>query len=370
MRTYDRIIVGAGAFGLHAAHLSEQQGMDVLLLDREDRPMERASRVNQARLHMGYHYPRSLYTARTSALYFHRFRADFPEAVNSSFDKVYAIARHGSLTSADRFEKFCRALDAPLESISAEDWFAPGAVDQAWLTKEYSIDADRFRGALMSRLGPGVTTSLGEGAVDLQVEDEMAEVQLEDGSRMRSRSVVLASYAGCNALLATAGLPPLPLKYELCEMVLVDVGRRFRDVGLTVMDGPFFSLMPFGHTGLHSFSSVPLTPRRVSRGPLPTFDCQSRNERCSPTLLDQCDGCHAAPNSAWPWMMQTARRYLASDISMVRHSSIHAMKTVLATSEIDDGRPTLITHHPTGGCELVSVLSGKINSIYDLEDVL
>ena len=45
------------------------------------------------------------------------------------------------------------------------------------------------------------------------------------------------------------------------------------------------------------------------------------------------------------------------------------MKPVLKISEIDDSRPTVIRQYaqePT----FVSVLSGKINTVYDLDEVL
>ena len=45
------------------------------------------------------------------------------------------------------------------------------------------------------------------------------------------------------------------------------------------------------------------------------------------------------------------------------------MKPILLSSEIDDSRPTVIrtfSAEPT----FVSVLSGKINTVYDLDEVL
>ena len=49
--------------------------------------------------------------------------------------------------------------------------------------------------------------------------------------------------------------------------------------------------------------------------------------------------------------------------------SLFSMKPILMSSEIDDSRPTVIrvcSENPT----FVSVLSGKINTVYDLDGVL
>ena len=49
--------------------------------------------------------------------------------------------------------------------------------------------------------------------------------------------------------------------------------------------------------------------------------------------------------------------------------SLFSMKQILMSSEIDDSRPTLTRTYskkPT----FVAVLSGKINTVYDLDEVL
>ena len=63
-----------------------------------------------------------------------------------------------------------------------------------------------------------------------------------------------------NDIHALAGFEPFKIKYELCEIILCEVDKRLYNTGITVMDGPFFSLMPFGQTGLHSLTSVTFTP--------------------------------------------------------------------------------------------------------------
>ena len=70
---YDKIILGAGLYGLYAALFCAKQGEKVLVLEYDSQPFMRATYINQARVHMGYHYPRSYSTAIKSAGYFKRF---------------------------------------------------------------------------------------------------------------------------------------------------------------------------------------------------------------------------------------------------------------------------------------------------------
>ena len=70
---YDRIIIGAGLYGLYAATFCGKKDEKVLVLEYDKKPFSRATYINQARVHMGYHYPRSFSTAIKSAHYFDRF---------------------------------------------------------------------------------------------------------------------------------------------------------------------------------------------------------------------------------------------------------------------------------------------------------
>ena len=135
------------------------------------------------------------------------------------------------------------------------------------------------------------------------------------------------------------------------------------------MDGPFFSVMPFGITANHSLTSVTFTPHVSSYEDLPSFGCQKLNGECSGRHLQNCNTCSAKPVTAFPYMHQLAKKYLLKDIDIKYKSSLFAIKPILRISEIDDSRPTLIKSFSKDP-GYTAVLSGKINTIYDLEMIL
>ena len=136
------------------------------------------------------------------------------------------------------------------------------------------------------------------------------------------------------------------------------------------MDGPFFSIMPFGKTGYHSLTSVTFTPHNASFDSYPTFKCQKDSEGyCTPECLGNCNECKAKPESAWSYMSSLARKYMVEEYRFEYKKSLFSMKPILKSTEIDDSRPTVIKTHsnePT----FISVLSGKINTVYDLDEFL
>ena len=369
---YDKIIIGAGLYGIYSANFCGERGERILVLERDDAPFKRATYINQARVHMGYHYPRSISTAVKSAHYFERFVKDYSFCILESFDQIYATSSTYSWTSANEFKKFCQAADIPCEEVNPEKYFQPNMVDGAFLTKEYTYDAQILKNYFLEKISKLKNIEILYSVEIRQIEkqDNCYVVSLNNGYQYESPFILNATYASTNQINAKLQLPSFNLKYELCEIILCDVNSALKNVGITVMDGPFFSIMPFGKTGLHSLTAVCFTPHITSYAATPTFECQTMaGDFCTPAMLGNCNECRMHPPSAWPYMSHLAYKYLLPKYNFTYNSSLFSMKPILKASEIDDSRPTVIrkfTDSPT----FVSVLSGKINTVYDLDEVL
>lgn len=382
MQNYDKIIIGAGLYGLYAALFCGKKGLNVLVLEKDPSAFSRATYVNQARVHMGYHYPRSLSTAVKSAGYFSRFCKDFDFCIHKSFDQVYATSSNFSWTDASQFKAFCENAGIRCDEVAPGKYFQPGACDGAFLTTEYTYDAMILRDYFLQELAKlsNVTIRYDVRIQAMQKDSTDITVILADGTQFRTPFVLNATYAAVNEILSMLCPQELfAIKYELCEIILCKPGDSLRDVGITVMDGPFFSIMPFGKTGYHSLTSVTFTPHSVSYDTLPTFPCQQGAQDgaaplCDGRSLGNCNACPHHPKSAWPYMSHLADKYLKPEYTYEYQASLFSMKPILKSSEVDDSRPTAIKVHfgKTGEKEpvFISVLSGKINTVYDLDDYL
>ncbi|MDD6321024.1 MAG: FAD-dependent oxidoreductase [Oscillospiraceae bacterium] len=369
--TVDKIIIGAGLYGLYAAQKCGAMGQRVLVLERDPAPFMRATYINQARVHMGYHYPRSYSTAIKSARYFERFCRDYDFCLHKEFDQIYATSAHFSWTNAAEFRRFCAAAGIRCDDVAPERYFNPGMCDGAFLTTEYTYDAQVLKNWFLTELEklPNVTVLYSHRPESIRATGDIWQVKAGD-VYAEAPFILNATYAGVNDIHAMLGLPPFGIKYEKCEIILCTVDERLKNTGITVMDGPFFSLMPFGQTGLHSLTSVTFTPHETSYDAVATFPCQKESGGlCTPGSLYNCNECPARPKSAWPYMSQLARKYLKEEYGFAYKGSLFSMKPILKASEIDDSRPTVVRVMNTSPM-LVSVLSGKINTVYDLDEVL
>lgn len=373
MLKYDKIIIGAGLYGLYSALFCCRKRQNVIVLECERMPFRRATYINQARVHQGYHYPRSISTAMKSAGYFERFNKDYSFCVNREFDQIYATSREYSWSNGKQFKEFCKAANIPCEELYPGNYFKAGMCDGAFRTKEYTYDAMILRDYLLNELSKFSASVEIKYGVDIRSIDRDTDtyvINTADGVSLRSGFVLNATYAGTNQILDMVGFEKFRIKYELCEIILCDVNDRMKNNGFTVMDGPFFSIMPFGKTGYHSLTSVTFTPHTTSYDGVPTFDCQRKSGGfCSTFHLGNCNDCPVKPATAFPYMANLARKYMLDRFEFEYRKSLFSMKPILMSSEIDDSRPTVIRKYsekPT----FVGVLSGKINTVYDLDEVL
>ena len=343
-----------------------------MVLECDSTPFRRATYINQARVHQGYHYPRSISTAMKSAHYFERFNKDYDFCINREFKKVYATSKEYSWTDGAQFKSFCEAAKIPCEELHPERFFKEGMCDGAFLTREYTYDAEILKEYFLENLKKYSNVEIQYGVKISAIEklQDCYSLRMEDGQVYQTGFLLNATYASTNQILDMVGYEKFGIKYELCEIILCDVDERLREFGFTVMDGPFFSIMPFGKTGLHSLTSVTFTPHTTSYDAVPTFACQKKSDGyCSESHLGHCNDCPAKPVTAFPYMANLARKYLKDEYKFEYKESLFSMKPILMSSEIDDSRPTVIrvySKNPT----MVGVLSGKINTVYDLDEVL
>jgi FAD dependent oxidoreductase len=367
---FDAIVIGGGIFGCYAAlHLAGRGGR-VLLLEKEAELFQKASLVNQARLHGGYHYPRSIGTAILSDEHKARFTAEHRHCVNDTFEKYYAIDRYGSFTDARQFERFCARLHIRCDKVEAHPLFNFERLEALYRTEEASFDPILLGKWYKERImdTPGIELRLCTRVTRTEAVGSEWVLTLNDHAEptVSAPLAINATYAAINAVNQCFGVKELQLTHEISEIAFVDA-PNFRDKGLTVMDGPFGSIMPYGLTGMLSLSSVAYTHHKISYDNLPRFNCQTPDDpACQPEAPGICTTCPRRPASNAKKMIAQMSQYFSDKVQFQYLSSYFTIKSKLKANYIDDGRPTEIAclrDEPRFYC----LFAGKINSIYEIE---
>ncbi|NOT15855.1 MAG: FAD-dependent oxidoreductase [Methylotenera sp.] len=359
----DAVIIGGGFYGTAIAiYLAKQRGFKrVVLVEREAALLTRASYNNQARVHNGYHYPRSFTTAYRSRINLPRFLADWPQAVDQSFTKLYAIARRNSKVTAGQFIRFCKEIGAKIEPVnqSIRQLFEPRLIEDIFLVEEYAFDTtvlakwatEELVECDIEVLFNSSATAISKSGDNLKV----TLVQASNEQEIMSRYVFNCTYSGLNQFLGDFSGTTVHLKQEITEMALMQMPQTLNGLGITVMDGPFFSMMPFPARQLHTLSHVRYTPHLNWNDKNGINPYQKLNEYERETRVNR--------------MVRDVARYLPAVQDATYVESLFEIKTILAKNERDDGRPILFEkHHSMPKC--YSVLGGKIDNIYDVLEKL
>lgn len=226
-------VLGGGWYGSHLAVALIRAGHDVELHEIADRLFTGASGGNPARLHQGFHYPRSRLTRAACLEHAETFMAAYGHLTNAVPVNLYAIAAHDSLVD---FGTYRQVLQGEVEFITVADPAEHGlqGVEGAVLTGERHIVIDEARAYFEDALDGAVHFDRAPGKVD----DPAWDLTLD-----------------CTfCAMDSAAID----RYEPCLTVLLE-GPTHRAV--TIMDGPFPSIYPWNEdAGLLSLTSASLTP--------------------------------------------------------------------------------------------------------------
>jgi hypothetical protein len=318
-------VVGAGVYGATIAVELANAGHQVDLYERHRDLLHGATRAQQARLHLGYHYPRSLPTALACKADAARFAARFPNTVNRRNAHYYAVAQKGTLTSPDEYLQFCEELDAGAKVVAPPSWL--DGVSVCVRVPEAIINVAALREQLRTELRRSGVAWHRDADIDPYV--------------LNQDLVVWATYG--------RGWPAL-LRWEVCEVVRLRGTWNYAFRSVVVLDGPFVSLDPLPGAPGHLLYHVVETVHAGTVGTHPKMLQPVAH------LLDQ--GIVHTPQSRWRAMLQTARGFfprLGSEVAY--NGSLFTARAVLPDVGATDARPTVIRRDG----RMVWVLAGKID---------
>lgn len=364
-------VIGAGLYGRYIASMYTNLGHSVTMfaledcLDFDQSSRNCASLINQARVHNGYHYPRSLATAKQSSRNYAKFKEEFKEAL-IDFDQIYSIPKRGSATSSKQFEDFCKRANLYLSETNV-DYVNYDTIDKTYDADESAIDTRKMMSIAREKYSSNCEIVIGKILeISKKKRYDIEELKVDKSVSNRSDcdwyvrtshtsgtfdKIINCAYAGINDVEQLADVPLSKLKFEVCEVALFRDNRdALKRKGLTIMDGQFVSFMPWSQDGLWSLTSVCYTPHETRQKLSAYLDV-----RLTASKKDL--------------MIQQLKRYVKPSIvdQLEFVDSKYVVKTVSMSAENDDNRLISLSVKENGS--FVSVLGGKLDAIYDLNDL-
>ncbi len=356
----DVIVVGGGIFGCLSAIELAKRNLSVRLLEQNVELMQGATLNNQNRLHLGYHYPRDVETAKQCQRGFSDFRNTYPECILGGFDNAYFISSENSKLGFSEYSAFCNDAGLPFKKLRLQDFGEViKNVDGGILTEEVVYDS--------RLLSERILRDLALNNVEVECRKKVAKIEETDSGfdvfveteKLSARAIVNCTYANFNTFNTCLGLPKKQFQYELTVVPIVRWRQKTSPIGITLMDGPFFTILPFGKSGDYLLYHVNHTVCQSVVGqsyPLGWADPKKMIDRL-------------AAESVFEKMITSSEHWLPSIRSAEFVDYLAAVRVVFANSDETDRRPSLIERLPTKN-PFFSIFSGKIDhSIWVSRDV-
>lgn len=243
------IIVGAGIFGCELALQFESAGYHVTVVEKESEILTGASRLNQNRLHWGYHYPRSRETALQASSAYQDFTTRFSSAIRTGEESFYCVSKNDSLVSFEEYIKFCGDLDLFYQIIPSSTLKKSLNIDlvhkDILSTTEAVFDIDLIKRELNRLLSRSRIKCLYKTKVRKISAGSINHVILEDGKVLEAGIIINCTYSDINNILDREDFQ-IPLKFQNVILPLLHCGVKIP--AMTIMDGRFCSILPKGLT--------------------------------------------------------------------------------------------------------------------------
>lgn len=342
-------IIGCGAFGAMVALRLAAAGAAVRIFEQRERPLMGASYNNQNRLHLGFHYPRDDETARQSIRGFERFRQEFGPCILGGFPNAYFIASDGSLVTPQQYIAFIERMGLRYERIDPAR-FDPVVrdVDLGVLTDEVVYDSAILGSLMLQRLHAAAIQPRFDARVrGIERRGGGFRLTLDGLPPQDVDAVVNCTYAEVNTLTAQLGHGIQDYQFEYTMVPIIEWDHP--PVGVSVMDGPFMTVLPFGQTG--SYLLYHVAHSVVAEHVGPHMPEAWRTPALAPARL--VDG-----REKFDQIRQACIRYVPALASARLKGFLEGPRMVLAHRHRTDSRPSIVRQHEPG---YITAFTGKID---------
>jgi len=259
------LVIGAGIHGLAVAVELAKRKIKVTLLERNHDILLGTSNATHNRAHMGYHYPRSLETARECIegnRYFVEMLRDVLVYPGSAY---YLVEKNESKVTASEYAKFCEdaGLEYKLEwpdlcmlnrdNIEASFMVEEPLYDVNILRRYYKKEIAKYDIELICDYNLESVNILSSNTLSLCSSKNNKQHYIVN---LRADAIVNATYALTNNVQRMFGIKNL-CDYKL-QTTEVPVVRCMKNIPqLTVMNGRFVTIFPYaGYKDLYLFYDV------------------------------------------------------------------------------------------------------------------
>ena len=248
-------IIGAGFFGTTAA-LKLSKYHDVDLFEKKKDILNGASKINQFRFHLGFHYPRSKKTLNEIKSSYRLFINFFSNKVFEKTSNFYGVSNKGSKISYNSYLKVLKRFNLKYKVTNQKF----DNISNLLLTNEKVLNYFKFKQIIKNKLK--------NSGVNLYINTQLKKSQVNNYHK-----IIICTYSENNKILNDLSEIKKSKKnrYELIEKIVVKLPKKYRKKSYVIIDGKFVCLDPYLGTNYHLLSDVKYSKIEVIKKKNPIF---------------------------------------------------------------------------------------------------
>ena len=334
-------IIGSGFFGSTISlKLSQNKKFAITLYEKEKKILQNASKKNQMRFHLGYHYPRSQKTVNEIKKSNKDFIKFYGNSILGKTSNYYSISKNKTKTNYKNYIKFLIKNKLPFKKFNNSNYFSD-KIDGSILTSEKILNYDKIYQNISKKISR-------KKNIILKKKTNFNKKDLNKFDK-----IIICTYQDNNYILKKLGQKPITkYRYELVEKIVVELPKNFKNKSFIVLDGKFVCVDPLLNTNYHLLSSVKFSKIEVRKNIYPNFlNIKKKNVRK--------DFVRNIEKSEFKKFIQDGSKYLPFLKKAKYIRSFYVVRTIKLNKEKTDERTNEVT---IVNDKLITILSGKWNT--------
>ena len=321
------LVIGAGLFGSSIAIELAKADMDVTLVEKNSDIMMEASKCNHNRIHFGFHYPRSIETAKESLEGCALFLMRFSDAIVSDFPNYYFIEKN-SKVPPDAYLDYCDLISVMYDL----EWPQEDLINRDFIDLSLKVSEPVFDYRMIKEK---LKLYLFKYGVKLKLNYNFAKDDIEEYDH-----IINSTYGNINHINDILDIPKINIKLQ--DVIIPIFEMQHDALGLTIMDGPFCSIVPKGFDK----NKFLLYHVKHSVGSQTMGDNLNRNFN----IEEQVDKIYNESSLYYPFL---------SDVKRVKY-----WRSLRALPINDNDERLSEIFYDKSNPKLISILSGKVSSCW------
>jgi D-amino-acid oxidase len=249
-------IVGGGIFGTTLALVLSPK-YNVTLFEITNDVLTGATKKNQMRFHMGYHYPRSELTVKEINFSISSFLKLYGANILGKTKNFYFISNKDSKTNFKKYINFLKKNKLSYRILNS--FFQSPNISKPILTEEKTLNFFKLKKIILKFL-------------KIKKVNIKFNTSINKDTYANYDKFILCAYSNNNEVLKQLGYKSFKkYKFELVEKIIIKLPAIHENKSYIVLDGKFCCVDPYLDTGFHLLSDNKNSKIEIIENIFPTF---------------------------------------------------------------------------------------------------